>query len=139
VKAVLSLPDDELARQHGAWTNLMKIGADPEAGGNPVGLLADLQRGACEALLELEMRVLDPTGIVFLTNDYEWNLVEKIVFCGGEPAWDRHDLFPEALWTATRRRARVYTTYHPRSRQMQSGLGEKVIAAIADDQKGWLK
>src|SRR5712691_5309514 len=80
------------------------------------------------------IRVLDPTGIVFLTHDYEWNLVEKIVFCGGEPAWDRHALLPNALWTATLRRARVYATYHPQSRQMQGGLAEKIIAAIADDQ-----
>jgi len=134
VKAVLSLPDGELARRHGASTNLMKVGADPKAGGNPVGLLADLSA----ALLELEIRVLDPTGIVLLTNDYEWNLVEKIVFCGGEPAWDKHVLLPNALWTATRRRARAYATYHPQSRQMQRGLAEKVIAAIADDQRGWL-
>jgi hypothetical protein len=86
MKRVLSLPDERVSRRYGAWTNLMKIGRwVPPAGttatqprsGNPGGPLAALQRSECKALLELEIRKLAPTGIVFLTRYYQWNLMEE--------------------------------------------------------------
>jgi hypothetical protein len=139
VKKVLSAPEGILPRRYGASTNVMKIGAHAKDGGNPIGPLAALQRDDCEAFLDLEFRALDPTGIVFLTNNYEWRLLEKIVLRVEGHGWERHVDLSEALWTATRGPARVYWTYHPQSPRMQSGLATKVIAAIGDDQRAWLE
>lgn len=54
---------------HLVWSNLYKI--SPAGGGNPDGLLCDIQFGGCSELFDVELRTYRPSMVLFLTGD-DW-------------------------------------------------------------------
>lgn len=105
------------ALQNLVWTNLSKIGV---LEGNPKHPLRKAERDLAIETLRLEIDFYHPNLIVFVTADYEGDLINAAVGDPGEISWHKErakqgiwwrearDLMPTMLWT-----------YHPERKKQE--------------------
>jgi hypothetical protein len=109
--------------QHITCTNISKIGA---LEGNPRGFLLKEQRDLAFETLRVEIELYKPQLICFVTWDYEFDPVRRIIDDPNDASWDKAD--DQWLWwrAATGKFPPIVLTGHPERKSLK-------------DRETWLK
>jgi hypothetical protein len=99
------------AFQHITWTNICKIGA---LKGNPRGFLMEKQRDIAVETLRLEIELYKPQLICFVTWDYAFDLVKKVIGDPNDASWDQTESEEWIWWRkATGKLPAIVLSGHP--------------------------